>query len=97
MRRNSMSLAEMGRRLGVTRQAVSKAVKGTDKRVSQTLESTAAAAKIEVRYLDPEKDVLLGYSHETKDRVIVTFSTQYAIHIWHYCSGRCKGCETLVS
>jgi transcriptional regulator with XRE-family HTH domain len=93
MRRDGLSLAEIARRLGVTRQAISKSMKEIDSRVSRTLESTAAAAKIEVRYLDPEKGVLLGYSHETDDRVILTFSAQHGVHIWHYYTGRCSGCE----
>jgi len=93
MQRDGLSLAEIARRLGVTRQAISKSMKEIDSKVSRTLESTAAAAKIEVRYTDPEKGVLLGYSHETEDRVIVTFSTRHGVHIWHYYSGRCEGCE----
>lgn len=93
MRRDGLSLAEIGRRLGVTRQAISQAMKKIDKKVSQTLEATARAAKIEVRHLAPEKGILLGYSYETDDRVIVTFSTRHGVHIWHYYTGRCDGCE----
>jgi len=93
MRRDGLSLAEIARRLGITRQAISKSVKGIDERVSQTLEATAKAAKIEVRYMNPEKGVLLGYSHEADDRVILTFSTQHGVHIWHYYTGKCGGCE----
>lgn len=93
MRRDGLSMAEIGRQLGVTRQAISKTLKGVDSKVSRTLEATARAAKIEVRYLDPEKGVLLGYSHETDDRVILTFSTRHGVHIWHYYTGRCGACE----
>jgi len=93
MRRDGLSLAEIARRLGVTRQAISKSMKEIDSKVSRTLEATAAAAKIEVRYLDPERGVLLGYSHEVDDRVILTFSTRHGVHIWHYYTGKCSGCE----
>ena len=93
MRRDGLSLAEIGRRLGVTRQAISKAMQRIDDKVSRTLEATARAAKVEVRHLDPEKGVLLGYSHETEDRVILTFSTRHGVYIWHYYSGRCEACE----
>ena len=93
MRRDGLSLAEIGRRLGVTRQAVSKAMQRIDDKVSRTLEATARAAKIEVRHLDPEKGVLLGYSHETEDRVILTFSTRHGVHIWYYYTGKCSECK----
>lgn len=95
MRREGLSLTEIARRLSVTKQAVSKAVKGIDDRVSRTLEATAKAAKIEVRYVDSRKGVLLGYSHETDDRVVVTFSTQHGVQIWHYYTGRCDGCKLI--
>jgi len=95
MRRDGSSLAEIARQLSVTKQAVSKAVKSIDDKVAQTLETTAKAAKIEVRYLDPKKGVLLGYSYETEDRVIVTFSTRHGVHIWHHHSNGCGGCQLL--
>ena len=93
MRRDGSSLAEIARQLGVTKQAVSKAVKSIDDKVAQTLEATAKAAKIEVRHLDPKKGVLLGYSHETDDRVIVTFSARHGAHIWHHHGNGCEGCQ----
>ena len=95
MRRDGSSLSDIARRLGVTRQAVSKAMKGIDGKVSQTLEVAASAAKIEVRHVDPRAGILLGYSHETDERVVVTLSTQHGVQIWHHYAGRCGGCELL--
>ena len=95
MRRDGLRQAEIARRLGVTRQAISRAVKRIDDKVSRALEAAAKAAKIEVHYLDSEKGVLLGYSHETDGRVVVTFSTRHGAHIWHYYTGRCDGCGLL--
>jgi len=92
MRRAGLSLAEIARRLGVTRQAVHNVVRNVDDQVSQTLRSIASAAKIEMQHLDTTKGILLGHSHETNDRVIVTFSTRHGAQIWHYHTGKCKGC-----
>jgi len=93
MRVGGLSLTEIARQLGVTKQAVFNALKSIDSKVAQSLEATARAAKIEVRYLDARKGILLGYSHETNDRVVVTFSTRHGVNIWHYHSNGCKGCQ----
>ncbi len=95
MRRDGLSLAEIARRLGVTRQAVSKSMRGIDDRLSQTLETVAGAAKIEVRHVDTKMGVLLGFSHETNERVVVTLSTRHGFQIWHHYTGRCGGCDLL--
>ena len=94
MRRDGLSLADIGRKLGVTRQAIHKLTGSIDNLVSYTLKSVASAAKIEVRYLDVKKGVLLGYSYETDNRVIITFSTKHGAQIWHYHTGKCGECAS---
>jgi transcriptional regulator with XRE-family HTH domain len=93
MGRDGLSQAEIARRLGVTRQAIHKALGPLNSKVSQALETAANAAKIEINKIYPKKGVLLGYSHETKDKAIVTFSTHHGAHIWYYYTGQCKGCN----
>lgn len=95
MRRDGSSLSDIARRLGVTRQAVSKVMRGVDGKVSGALEAVAEAAKIEARHVDPRMGVLLGYSHEANERVVVTLSTRHGVQIWHHYAGRCGGCELL--
>jgi DNA-binding CsgD family transcriptional regulator len=95
MRRDGSSLSDIARRLGVTRQAVSKAMRSVDGKVSGALEAAAEAAKIEARHVDPRIGVLLGYSHEAKEKVVVTLSTRHGVQIWHHYAGRCGGCELL--
>ncbi len=92
--RDGLSQADIARRLGITRQAVSQALPEISDKVNRTLEATARAAKIETRYIDSTKGVLLGYSHETENRVIVTFSTQHGAQIWHHHTGKCEGCAS---
>jgi DNA-binding CsgD family transcriptional regulator len=93
LRRDGLPQAEIARRLNVTRQAINKALRRINNNVSQTLEATALAAKIEVHHIDPKRGILLGFSHETKDQAIITFSTQHGTHIWHTYTGQCEGCE----
>jgi predicted transcriptional regulator len=92
MRREGLTLNEIGGRLGVTKQAVSRALKETESKILNTLETTAKAANIAPRYIDASKGILLGFSYETGESVVVTFSTRHGPHIWHHGSRRCDGC-----
>jgi len=92
MRREGLTLNEIGGRLGVTKQAVSKTLKETESKILNTLETTAKAANIAVKYVDVSKGILLGFSHETGESVVVTFSVRHGPHIWHHGSRRCDGC-----
>ena len=94
MRRDGSSLAEIARKLGITRQAVHKNIGIVDTLVSQTLKSVASAAKIDIRHIDLDKGILLGYSYETENRVIITFSTRHGAQIWHHHSGKCLECAS---
>ena len=81
MRREGLTLNEIGGKLGVTKQAVSKIIKETESKILNTLETTARAAKIEINHTDASKGILLGFSHETGDRVVVTFTTRHGPHM----------------
>jgi predicted transcriptional regulator len=92
MRREGLTLNEIGGRLGVTKQAVSRTLKETESKILNTLEVTAKAANIAPRHIDASKGILLGFSYETGESVVVTFSTRHGPHIWHHGSRRCEGC-----
>lgn len=94
LRRDGFSLAEIGRRLGVTRQAVFNMISDIDEHVEQTLQTVATAAKIEPQHIDITKGILLGYSHETNDRAIVTFSSKHGAQIWQHHTGKCEKCKS---
>src|SRR4030042_6297376 len=89
LRREGLSRADIGRRLGITRQAVCNVMGSIEDQVSQTLRAVAAAAKIEERHLDASNGMLLGYSHGTRNRVIVTFSATQGAQIWQHHTGNC--------
>jgi len=93
MRREGLTLSEIGKNIGVTKQAVSRSLKETESKILNTLETTAKAANITVKHVDVSKGILLGFSHETGDSVVVTFSTRHGPHIWHHGSRRCEGCS----
>ena len=94
MRRDGLSLAEIGRRLGITRQAVHNITGDIDDHMEKTLKTVASAAKIEPRHIDTTKGILLGYSHETNNRAIITFSSRHGAQIWQHHTGKCEGCQS---
>ncbi len=94
MRRDGLTLAEIARRLGVTRQAVHNVAGDINGQVEQMLLTVAKAAKIEPRHIDTTKGILLGYSHETNNRVIVTFSPKHGAQIWQKHTGKCEECTS---
>lgn len=85
--------AEIGRRLGITRQAVHYAEEAIIPKVSQALTQVAYANMLDIKYLDATKGVLLGYSPSTKTKVIVTFSAINGVQTWHYEQPDCNLCE----
>ena len=93
LRFKGLSKAEVGRRLGITRQAVYDAEKYTLERVEFALRHVADASRIEVHYLDPSKGVLLGLDPLTSNRVIVTFSARNGVQTWHYEQPNCGECQ----
>jgi len=93
MRLRGLSKAEIGRTLGITRQAVYDAEGVMIEKVEQALVHTAESNMIEARYVDPSKGVLLGYSPATKNRVIITFSPSNGVQTWHYEQPNCGLCR----
>jgi hypothetical protein len=85
--------AEIGRHLGITRQAVHYAEEAIIPKIEQTLTHAAQANMLDILYLDATKGVLLGYSPSTKNNVIVTFSAINGVQTWHYEHPDCGLCE----
>lgn len=79
-----LSKAEVGRRFGVTRQAICETESVILDKVEQALVHAAEAGMIEIRYLDHSKGILLGINPSTGNRVIITFSSRNGIQTWHY-------------
>ena len=93
LRFKGFSKAEVGRRLGITRQAVYDAEKYTLEKVESALRHVAEASRIEVQFLDPSRGVLLGQDHSTSSRVIVTFSARNGVQTWHHEQPDCGSCR----
>jgi predicted transcriptional regulator len=92
LRFKGLSKAEVGRRLGITRQAVYDAEKYSLEKVESALLHVAEASRIEVRYVDPTRGILHGFDPATESQVIVTFSARNGVQTWHYEQPDCGSC-----
>jgi len=93
LRFKGFSKAEVGRRLGITRQAVYDAEKYSLEKVESALLHVAEASMIEVNFIDPSKGVLLGFNNSTNRNVIVTFSARNGVQTWHHEQSDCGSCR----
>lgn len=93
LRFKGLSKAEVGRRLGITRQAVYDAENVMLGKVESALLHVAEASRIEVRYVDPTKGILHGDNPATKNQVIITFSARNGVQTWHYEEPDCGSCR----
>ena len=93
LRYKGLSKAEIGRTLGITRQAVYEAEGIMLEKVENALMHTAEANMVEARYVDASKGVLLGYSPAAGNKVIVTFSPRNGVQTWHYQQPNCGHCK----
>ena len=93
LRLKRLSKAEIGRRLGITRQAVHDAEGIMLQKVEDTLMHAAEANMLDVRYVDRTRGILLGYNPSTRNQVIVTFSAVNGVQTWHYQQPKCNACE----
>jgi hypothetical protein len=92
MRLRGLSKAEVGRALGITRQAVYDAEGIMLDKVEQALMHTAESNMVEAQYVDASKGVLLGYSPSDTNQVIITFSSRNGVQTWHYQQPNCGKC-----
>ena len=93
LRFKGLSLAEVGRRLGITRQGVYDAEKQTLSKVESALKHVAQVNRLDVDYIEPSKGILHGYHPATQNRVIVTFSATNGVQTWHYEQPNCGECQ----
>ena len=93
LRRRGFGFAEIGRRTGVTRQAVYKALLKADKAMAKAFWDTAGTYKIDLDKVDPKKGMATGYSHALRSRVVLVYSPVRGILVWYEESSNCQGCE----
>jgi hypothetical protein len=92
LRRKMLSQAEIGRRLGITRQAVNKSLGVIDSKTEQAFLEAAEANKLEIRRLNLVEGIMEAYSPAYRIPVVVSLSRVNGLRIWHLYEGRCGEC-----
>ncbi len=93
MRRNGIPNITIANQLGISRQAVSRALLLMDQRIESTLREMASANQIAVEKINPERGVLLGRSVPFNTAAIIFVSQKHGMQVWYEHDGDCGSCQ----
>jgi hypothetical protein len=93
MRRDGMSNITIANLLGISRQAVSRALLLMDERVESTLREMAMANQISVEKINAERGVLIGRSIPFQTPAIIFVSEKHGVQVWYEHDGDCGSCQ----
>ena len=93
MRRSGMSNITIANLLGISRQAVSRALLGMDEKIESALREMARANQIMADRIDAERGVLVGRSIPFRTAAIVFVSEKHGVQVWYEHDGECGTCQ----
>ncbi len=93
MRRNGMPNITIANLLGISRQAVSRALQMMDEKVETVLRDMATANQISVVKINPERGILLGQSVPFRTAAIIFVSAKHGVQVWYEHEGDCGTCQ----
>jgi hypothetical protein len=93
MRRSGMANIAIARQLGISRQAVSRALILMNEKIEAVLLDMAKANSIAVERINAERGILIGRSIPFKTAAIIFVSEKHGIQVWFEHEGDCGSCE----
>lgn len=93
MRRSGVANITIAHQLGISRQAVSRALLLMDQRIESVLREMANANQIAVEKINPERGVLLGRSIPFATQAIIFVSQKHGVQVWYEHDGDCGSCQ----
>lgn len=93
LRRRKHSQSEIGRELGVSRQAVHKTYQIIDSKVEQAFMEAAETNNLIVKTINLVDGVMKAHSPAHKIPVIVSLSKANGLKIWYLYKGNCSTCN----
>lgn len=93
LRRRDNSQSEIGRMLGVSRQAIHKAVQNIDDKVEQAFLEAAETNKLDIMKMDMVDGIMEAYSPAHQLAVIVSLSKVNGLKIWYLYDVNCQKCK----
>jgi transcriptional regulator len=93
MRRSGVPNITIAHRVGISRQAVSRALQLMDTKIDLTLREMAHANQIEPGKINAEQGVLIGRSIPFQTTTIIFVSEKHGIQVWYEHDGACGTCQ----
>ena len=97
LRFQGLRAIDISKKLGLSRQYVSKSLQSTDSKIYRALTEVARINKVMIKNMNPEKGFLVGYSHELGSQVLITFSPLKGTNVWTPHSSQCSDCPDSAS
>lgn len=93
LRRSGVPNITIANQLGISRQAVSRALLLMDDKIGSTLREMAEANQIAIEKINPERGVLLGRSIPLQTAAIIFVSEKRGMQVWYEHDGDCGTCQ----
>ncbi len=93
MRRKGTPNISIANLLGISRQAVSRALLTVDKKIGTALEDMAYANQIAIEKVNVERGILLGRSIPFHTPAIIFVSISHGMQVWYEHEGDCDSCQ----
>ena len=93
MRRSGVPNIGIANQLGISRQAVSRALLMMDQRIESVLREMANANQIAIEKINPERGVLIGTSIPFGTAAIIFVSKKHGVQVWYEHDGDCGNCQ----
>lgn len=93
LRRHKLSQSDIGRELGISRQAVHKAYQIIDEKVEQAFFEAADTNKLEIKTVNLVEGIMDAYSPAHNLPVVVSLSNTNGLKVWYLYEGNCKTCH----
>jgi hypothetical protein len=92
LRRSGVSNTGIAQQMGISRQAVSHALRAMDEKVESTLREMASANQIAIEKINAGRGILIGRSVPFAAASIIFVSQKHGVQVWYEHEGDCGSC-----
>ncbi|MDD1689774.1 MAG: hypothetical protein LUQ66_03850 [Methanoregula sp.] len=93
MRRSGTPNISIANLLGISRQAVSKALLAMDGKIDAALRDMAQSNQIAIEAINTERGILLGRSIPLQIPALIFISEKHGVQVWYDHEGDCGTCQ----
>ncbi len=93
LRRRKLTQSQIGRRLGISRQAVHKSYPVIDSKLERAFSEAAETNNLEIRSINLVDGIMEAYSVAQDIPVVVSMSNSNGLRVWYLYEGKCGQCK----